>query len=143
MDDDQKAFEELKALQAIISSQEEARALIKNWLIGLITVISGAFVSGKVAFSRVGYLIISIGIIVLFLWIDTVHRVSQDRAIGRSQLVEQFLREKTVYDGPLIGRTLSAANTLSEQIKALNNIRLYFPYIILTVIVIGIAVVRW
>jgi hypothetical protein len=103
MEKQQIAFEELRSLNDKISFQEEARAKVKNWAIGLITAISIAFLSDKVAFSRRGYLTISIGITILFLWLDIVHRVAQDRAIMRADQVERYLREGTGYDGPRIG----------------------------------------
>lgn len=142
MEKDQKAFEELKALQNIISSQEETRAKVKNWAVGLISAISVAFLTQKASFSRKGYFVISIGITILFLWLDVVHRVAQNRAIQRSNEVERILREEADYDGPKIGATLAVANTLREQIRALNNIRLYIPYIVLIIIVIVITSVQ-
>jgi hypothetical protein len=143
MDDEQKAFEELKILKEIIFLQEEARAKIKSWAVGLVSAITVTFVSERISLSWEEYLLICGGILALFLWMDVIHRVAEDRAIKRSSEIEVILRDRSKqYDGPKISISVSIPNKFSEQRKALLNVRVYSPYAVIMALIIIVAVVH-
>lgn len=135
------ALEELKILREIAQNQEELRFKIRGWCTALITALSVAFLSKEIKFSGGQFFLISSVVLFLFLWLDVLYRVAQDRAYTRSNIVESFLRgEEEKYEGPKIGSSLSMPNNRVDQLKSLNNIRVYSPYIPLLVLVIIIGV---
>lgn len=136
----QLAIEELKLLQIIAGNQEELRFKIRGWCIALVTALTAAFLSGKIEFLGIEYILISCLILTLFLWLDVLYRVAQDRALTRAAVVEENLRGSEVYEGPLIRNSLSVKNTIKDQRKSLNNIRVYGPYLLLFVIVLLVGI---
>lgn len=136
----QLALEELKLLLDIAQGQEELRFKIRGWCIALVTAFSVAFLSEKIKFSGCQFILISSLILVLFLWLDVLYRVAQDRAFKRSKVVEENLRGIGNYSGPLIGEYLSVPNSAKDQVVSLKNIRVYGPYVLLLVIVVSIGI---
>lgn len=134
------ALEELKILQGIAQNQEELRFKIRGWCLALVTAFSVAFLSEKVKFCGGQFILISSLIVVLFLWLDVLYRVAQDRAFARAKDVEKYLRGTGDYSGPLIRNSLSVPNSVKDQCESLNNIRVYGPYVLLFLIILSIGV---
>ena len=125
------ALEELKLVQSIIHTQEQMRFKVVGWCIATITGLSVAYLSEKLDLPHTSYFVLSILIILIFLWLDTVHRVAVDRAIMRSGEIEKALRGEAEYDGPKIGESLSLKNGILYQLRSLKNVRVYGPYLAL------------
>jgi len=139
MDKQTIAVEELKIVEEIINYQESIRFKFLGWLITIISAISVAFLSSKLNISQNSFLLLSTLIIMIFLWLDTIHRVAVDRAIERAGKIERYLRaENKKYDGPKIGESISIKNGIKYQIIALANIRVYSPYLALFIAVLVI-----
>jgi hypothetical protein len=136
------ALEELKFLQDTIGRMEGIRLQLRGWNIVLLTALTAAFLAKDSPLSKGKYVSVSIGLSLLFFWLETVHRVAENRAIKRSNEVEAALRVETDYDGPRIGLSMSRANNLNEQLAAMNNIRMYLPYIVMTALSVLIAFAR-
>jgi len=136
----QLALEELKLLQGIAEKQEELRFKIRGWCLALVTALTAAFLSEKTDFSGAQYILISCLILALFLWLDVLYRVAQDRALTRAEIVEKNLRGVEEYAGPLIRNSLSVKNTIKDQRTSLNNIRVYGPYLLLFIIVLPVGI---
>lgn len=134
-------LEELKILQDIASRQEELRVKIRGWCIALLTALSVAALSQEIRISSGQFFFFGCVILVLFLWLDALYRVAQDRAFDRAKVVESVLRGEVNYDGPRIRDSLSEPNSLEGQIKSLRNVRVYSPYAILLIIVTIVALV--
>ena len=132
------ALEELKLVQAIINNQEQIRLKIMGWGVAATIAISVAYLSEKIDLPPNSYLILSIIIIGIFLWLDTVHRVAVDRAIERSGGIEKCLRKEVPYDGPKIGKSISVKNGIPYQLRSLKNVRVYGPYLALSTAVVFI-----
>lgn len=133
------ALEEFKLLQGIARDQEELRFKIRGWCVALITALSVALLSNEIELPRKEYFLVSLMILLLFLWLDVLYRVAQDRALRRAKVVEKVLQNKCAYSGPCIRESLSVKNSLAEQLRSLNNIRVYSPYLLLavTIMVVG------
>lgn len=135
MESSEMALEELKVLADIISRHDEISLKIKGWCTTLVTGFLVAMFSGTIqAPLNVSGLLVAV-IIVIFLWIDVVFRVAEDRAINRQGEVEKALRGEVQYDGPKIKWSLSTPNTFRDQLRSLNNNRIYLPYVALSIIV--------
>ena len=134
------ALEELKLVQAIINNQEQIRLKIMGWGVAATIAISVAYLSEKIDLLPNSYLTLSVIIIGIFLWLDTVHRVAVDRAIERSGEVEESLRGERAYDGPIIGKSVSVKNGIPYQLRSLKNVRVYGPYLALSVAVLFVYV---
>lgn len=136
------AIDEMKILRDIAKHQEDQRLKIKGWLITLVTALSIAYLTKKLSISALQYVGLSLLLSVLFLWLDVVFKVAQNRALKRCADVENYLRVGAGnFDGPLISVTLSKANTCSEQLAALNNVRVYGVYVLLAISVSIIGLV--
>jgi len=125
------ALEELKLVQSIIHNQEQMRIKVVGWCIATISAISVAYLSQKLNLPPKSYFSLSLIIILIFLWLDTVHRVAVDRAILRSGEIESFFRKEIEYDGPKIGKSISVKNGIPYQFRSLKNVRVYGPYLAL------------
>jgi hypothetical protein len=99
------ALEEFKLLQATVARQEGIRFQIRSWNIALLTALTVSFVASNSPISKGKYLVASIGLAILFLWLEVIHRVAEDRALRRSAVVEAALRDEIPYDGPQIGES--------------------------------------
>lgn len=132
---DKLALEEIKILQAIVIKHDDIRSTIINWNVGLITALCVAFLSGKSGLDRIDFFLIGVAIILLFFWLDVVYKIAQNRAIRRSAEIEDQIRCGTTYDGPIIGKSLTQPNTASEQMNAARNVRVWFPFLALLVLV--------
>lgn len=120
------AIEELKLLQAFIGKSDDISLKIKGWSITLSTAYIIALATGKLTNGHLTLLALLVPL--LFLWLDVVFRVAQNRAIRRSSCIEEAIRGEREYDGPRIAKTLSQPNNLREQWQALNNVRMHIPY---------------
>jgi len=135
----QLALEELKLLQFIAQNQDNLRFKIRGWCAALITALVVSYMSQEIALSATQFVITSSLILFLFLWLDVLYRVAQDRAYNRSKIVEENLRGIGKYSGPLIRDSLSVPNSIEDQLLSLNNIRVYGPYVFLFIIVMLLA----
>ena len=133
------ALEELKILQQIVARHDDLSFKIKGWCVTLVTAIILAIKSDKYSISVSSGLSLLFGISLLFLWIDVIYRVAEDRAISRSRQVERLIRDHIVYDGPKIAESLSVKTTFMNQMRSLNNIRIYVPYISISIIVLAVT----
>ena len=136
------AVEELKLVQTIIQHQGDVGLRIKSWCITLVAVLGAARLNTDTSISASAFVLGATSLIAVFLWLDAMHRVPQDRAILRSEEIERYLREEDgPYDGPAIGRSLQLANSPTAQLKAANNVRVWGPYAALfaVVVVVGVA----
>ncbi len=140
MEPENIALEELKLVQAIINTQEQIRLKIMGWGVATVSAISVAYLSEKLDLPSNSYLALSLVIIGIFLWLDTVHRVAVDRAIERSGEIEECLRKEATYDGPKIGKSISVKNGIPYQLRSLKNVRVYGPYLALCFAVLFIYV---
>lgn len=140
MDEHQRAMEELRLLQEIIRHQEDLRAQLTNWSVGLISAISIVFLSAKIDLSGLHYILVGSALIIAFFWNNIIFRVAQSRAIARSNKVEECLRQGGDYDGPKIGDSIGGDNDIGEQVRAMNNVRIYAPYVILLIFVIIVGI---
>ena len=132
------AIEELKILFSIISRHDDLSFKIKKWAITINSALIIGIASGKITeYIANNYLILFLPVLpLIFLWIDVIHRVAMDRAIKRQADVEECVRNNNNYDGPKIDMTLSKPNSFKDQMKALNNVRMYFIYLILVISII-------
>ncbi len=135
------AWEEIKLLHEIVKNQEEWRFKIRGWAVALLTALSVVAFSNDVKITGSQYLALSIVVLLVTCWIDVIYRVAQDRALERANIVEEQLRTQRKYDGPKIRVKLSRPNSIEAQLSALNNIRVYGPYLLLLFIVSVIAYV--
>ncbi len=135
------ALEELKLIQTVISRQESLRLTLRGWAIGLVSILTVSFLSSKLLLPRAQYVAGVVFLCVLFFWLEVVHRVAENRAMERCENIELFLRGGTpTYGGPLIGKSLARPNSLRDQLKAADNLRIYLPYLVLIIGAISIAV---
>lgn len=141
MDTRQLALEELRLLQEIIKHQEELRAQLTNWAVGLIGAVTVAFLSTEISLSRFQFLFVGCTLVFASFWMNVIYRVAQNRAIVRGIRVEHYLREGNAYDGPRIGASLAVRNSVGEQLRAAANIRMYAPYSILLAFLIAASFV--
>lgn len=136
------ALEELKVLQAVISKHDDLRSQLLGWCVALITGLSVAHLSKPLQVDSVGFLSLSLAIVLLFLWVGITYKVAQDRAIERVRQIEVQIRTQSPYDGPLISESLSRPNLFSDQCSALKNVRVWGPFVALAVIVVLVTLVR-
>lgn len=141
VDDRELAMEEMKIAQGIIQSRAEAGLRVRGWCITLVTVLAAAKLGADTDVSGVAFILGALSLIVIFFWLDSVHRVSEDRLIERSHQIEASLRGESAYDGPGIGRALQRTNTVRDQLGASRNIRVWGPYVALAavILVVGLA----
>ena len=137
--DESLALEEFKMLQEIARDQEELRAKIRGWCVAIITALSVAALSKEIQISGATFLFVASVILCLFLWLDVLYRVAQDRAFRRAKKVEIILRGNLYYDGPRIRDSLSVPNSIEDQLQSLNNVRVFGPYFLLLIIVTVVA----
>lgn len=135
-------IKELEIMQGIIARQEEMRMQCRNWYITIVTALTVAFFSKEVSLGQRHYLLITLVLAASFLWLEVIHRVAEQRAMDRGLLIEQALRKEVVYNGPSIGESFKDASTKGEQLKALNNIRLYATYLLLSLLAIIVSFLK-
>jgi len=133
------ALEEFKLLQEIAQNQEELRLKLRGWCVALVTALSVASLSKEIDLSGTRFFLISIMVVFMFLWLDVLYRVAQDRALKRAKVVEECLCDLKEYKGPCIRQNLSLPNSVTEQLQSLNNIRVYSPYLLLVMITIVVT----
>ena len=75
----------------------------------------------------------------LFFWMDVVYKVAQDRAIARSAKIEDQIRNGAQYDGPRVGTSLAQRNSLTAQRHAAAKMRVWFPFLVLLILVLFAA----
>jgi hypothetical protein len=133
------ALEELKLLQAVIHKQDDARSHIVGWSVAVVVALTVAYLSDKGLTGKT-YCFLGTVVVLLFLWLDVVHKVAQDRAISRVKAIEKSIRTGTYYIGPCIAGTLTRPNTLYEQCLAARNVRVWAPYatLFLTVLLVSL-----
>lgn len=58
----------------------------------------------------------------------------------RSGEIEESLRGERAYDGPIMGKSISVENGIPYQLRSLKNVRVYGPYLALSVAVLFVYV---
>ena len=140
------AIEEWKVLQGAIQNQLKAVLRIRGWGFALITAIAFGYVGTRFEITQLQYLVLSLGVAVLFLWMELPHRVVQYLAIQRSIEVERMLRGEADYDGPRLSEALEQASNIRKNLKlsiqVVSNALIYLPFSILILVVILISFAR-
>ena len=129
------ALEELRRLDSIIARHDEMTMKIKNWCIGLDTVIITAII--RINFKISELIMIStflVALIFCFLWIEAIFRLAMDRSIIRSGEIEREIQTSSFGEYPKINETLQAKSKINEFIKSGTKSRSFVPYIIILVI---------
>lgn len=103
------AMSELQLVQQVIQQHTELRNRIVAWSVTLNTAVIVALSSQTVHLPKERFLFVALMITLVFFWLDTVHKVTENRAIDRSNAIESCLRGEGSYDGPQIGRSLDKA----------------------------------
>ena len=134
------AIEEWKLLNSVIARLEDVEYKIRSWLLALITGLAVALYSNKIDLPVLGFAIISILLIVIFAWMDLIHRIPKRYAIERAEKVEEILKdENAIYDGPLMSKSLSEPR--KEIIgKELRRMFANTPYIQILILVILLSI---
>ena len=104
---DPVALEEWKLLASIIGRLEEVEYKIRSWLVALITALAVALYSKRLDLSVGSFALIGIILIIIFVWMDLIHRMPKRNAIKRDREIEEILREGRQYDGPKMSMTLA------------------------------------
>lgn len=132
------ALEELKILQEIIARHDDISFKIKGWCltlnIGILAALYGVSGGNSIQLSK--YLIYPslLLIIVFFIWLEAIYRVAMNRAIQRTAKIEKEICENDLKDYPKINAALGKPNKIKDQLKALNNVRIVAPYLIIFII---------
>jgi len=135
------AIEEWKLLSATIARLEDVEYKMRSWLLALITGLAVALYSENIDLPVVGFMIIGILLVIVFAWMDLIHRMPKRKAIERSKEVEESLRKGgPAYSGPLMCVKLTARRTgKREELK-----RMFWntPYVQILILVILLGLVH-
>jgi len=104
---DERAMEEWRQLQDIVSRLEGSEYHVRGWLLVLLGALVAALFSERTRLTGLLFGGVGAVIVALFCWMELVVRVPKRRAIRRADLVEASLRGEREYDGPLLGRSLT------------------------------------
>lgn len=133
-------LEELRLIQNIIAQQQDLRTRAVAWSVALNTGLIIARFSDTIQLAAWVYLCVALLATALFFWLDTTYKVAEDRAIERSNQIEESIRTDpaaTAYDGPKIGLSFIEPNTLSAQFHAANNVRLWGIHAVLLLAILA------
>ena len=134
------AIEEWKLLNSVIARLEDVEYKIRSWLIALITGLAVALYSNKIDLPVLGFAIITILLIVIFAWMDLIHRIPKRYAIDRAKEVEKILKgENAIYDGPLMSKSLSEPRKKMMRTE-LCRMFVNTPYVQILILVILLCV---
>lgn len=138
MDDKKElAITEIQMVQQVIQQQTDLRNRIVAWSVTLNTAIVVALSSQTIQLSKERYLIVAVVVTLVFFWLDTIHKVTENRAIDRSNAIESYLRGEGGYNGPQLGLSLSKPNTLAQQIRVAKLVRVWGPHVGLLATILG------
>ena len=130
------AKEEWKLLQAIIGRLENNEYKIRSWLIALLTALGVGLFSGKIPLlNPAEFLTMSALLILLFLFIELIHRIPKRRAMNRVGYIEKCLRTGTGYCGPKIRKELSQRARFVPMFRELLILPVYGFYILVILMV--------
>jgi hypothetical protein len=128
-------IEELKMLQQIIGRYDDHEIKIRSWLLGLLVALSIARYSEKIHMpgAWLGYL--ASGLVVLFLFIEVIHRIPKRKAIDRVAEVERAIRGECDYDGPRINEKLTQSAQVTKVIAEAAMLPVYGFYgLVITIV---------
>jgi len=123
------AIEEIKLLSSIIGRIENAIHKRHAWLFALITGLTLALFRDGPLICRQQFFVISISITTIFWIADAIQRVPVHRAIVRSKVVEDSLRDGKDSGSPLISASLSSGNNFKDFIHTAFRFRVLAPYL--------------
>jgi len=139
------ALEEWKLTSDVIGRLEQGIYRRQGWLYALVTALMVAFLKDNPLLCKDQFLILAIGITILFLVSEIIQRVPLHRAIKRSKTIERFLQTNKKYRGPLLSESLAGPKLKSlrawyrafgEVCQFLRRIRVWSPYAILVVLIL-------
>jgi hypothetical protein len=113
---DERAMEEWRQLQGIVSRLVGSEYHIRGWLLVLLGALVAALFSERTRLTGLLFGGVGAVIVALFCWMELVVRVPKRRAIRRAELVEASLRGEREYDGPLLSRSMTRHGGASWEI---------------------------
>ena len=136
-------LEELRQIQAIVARHEDHAFKIRNVMYALLTALTVPLFSEKKLIPGKSFLVLASIVMVLFLIVELVHRGFVRLAIDRGRDVEEMIRGKKPYDGPLIAESLGQQRLMSMMLSELRMPSIAVHYICLLAAIVMIAAVMW
>jgi hypothetical protein len=148
---DERAMEEWRLLQSIISRHETIEFQIRGWLLVLLVALVAALYADRTRLNNAAFGGIGAALVLLFLVMELIVRIPKRLAIRRVALVEAMLRGEKEYDGP--GISLSLANrvistkqpdrTMSQTRLLWDEIRIALVWLFYVVLLLVVAIITF
>lgn len=126
------AIEEIKLAQDLINTQENLHFKVFSWAIGVITALTIGFFHNNIDMHPAVYMTLGITVILIFNWVAKRHWNLFYCAAARSYDIELEV-ENDNYSGIKLNRSLNAHE---KDIELKHRMRLYAPYLALSVVVL-------
>jgi len=136
------ALEEWKLASEVIGRLEQGIYRRQGWLYALITALMVALLKANPLLCKEQFVILAIGITILFFVSEIIQRVPLHRAIQRSKAIEKSLRTDKKYQGPLLSESLAGPKLKSlkawcrEVRQFLRRMRVWSPYALLAMLIL-------
>lgn len=137
---DQRAIEEWKILEGVNTRHIDLSFKTRGWMYTLITALTVGLLSGKAIIVWWEFLVISYGLIVLFLGMELIQRAFTAKARQRIAVVESSIRGEIPYDGPRVTEALPLDSTHFELLVEVKPQFVWLPYLLLTVAITLLAI---
>jgi hypothetical protein len=133
---------EYKILQDLITRLENNEFKIRGWLFTIITGLSLAYFSKNIMINAIGYLIVSIFCIMMFLVYELLHRIPKMKAFHRVKCLEDIIKKEGNYKGPKLYQSLTGKRSLNEMLKEFKKVQIWLPYLMIIIIIIAIVIFK-
>ncbi len=133
------ALEEYRQLQAIIGRHEDHAFKVRGVMYALLTALAVPVFSHDRILAGRQFALLAAIIILLFLFVELVHRGFVRLAIERTDALETILRTQAPYDGPLITQSLGQRRLFAMMLREVGMPWVMVHYASLALVVIAIA----
>ena len=122
------ALEEWRQLEAKVTRHANLAFQTRGWMFGLLTALQIAAHTKTAVLTPREVFCASGLVVIMFLFMELIQRISQSEAIGRSSEVEEALRAERSYDGPRISLSMSMGGSPRMYFRQLTNQIVWIPY---------------